>query len=246
MEEFVTSMIGFNLLHISKVLRLLQLLPDNYNLVKRIYSSFRNLHYEMPTLEDPLGVMYSLHASRVHELRGKQHVISITDENTIAIVRLAASIAAPYTVLDVLRNNYIHTMESRKKGQRIFKNLKHFITCSLTERESIDKINAQKLSFLETSADFNLAEWERDVEFLTAGEINKVDYLNVYSQALIHSNLFDSFVHKHHQMKKNDHKFPILTIKQMVDKGYKNPFVCFYDEVTGKIIINNNMRLLLK
>ena len=54
MEEFVTSMIGFNLLHISKVLRLLQLLPDNYNLVKRIYSSFRNLHYEMPTLEDPL------------------------------------------------------------------------------------------------------------------------------------------------------------------------------------------------
>ena len=44
----------------------------------------------MPTLEDPLGVMYSLHASRVHELRGKQHVISITDQDTIAIVSLAA------------------------------------------------------------------------------------------------------------------------------------------------------------
>ena len=233
MEEFVTSMIGFNLLHISKVLRLLQLLPDNYNLVKRIYSSFKNLHYELPTIEDPLGVMYSLLASRVHELRGKQHVISISDQETIAIVRLAASIAAPDTVLDVLRKLYIETMENRRKGQRVFKNLRHFITCFMTESESIEKLNAQKSSLVENSAYFNLAEWELDVDYLSNDENNKVDYLNVYTQALIHSNLFDSCVHKHYQMKKNDQKFPILTIKEMVHCRYKKPFVCFYDEVTG-------------
>ena len=124
MEEFVTSMIGFNLLHISRVLHLLHLLPDNYNLVQRIYTSFKNLHYESPTLNEPLGVMYSIPASRVHELRGEQHLTSLKDQESIAIVRLASSIAAPNTVLDVLRTYYIKSMETRKKGQKTFKNLK--------------------------------------------------------------------------------------------------------------------------
>ena len=88
---------------------------DNYNLVKRIYTSFKNLHYESPTLNDPLGVMYSIPASRVHELRGEQHLTSLTDPESIAIVRLASSIAAPNTVLDVLRTYYIKSMETRKK-----------------------------------------------------------------------------------------------------------------------------------
>ena len=210
----------------------IQLLPDNYNLVQRIYSSFRNLHYELPTNENPLGVMYSLPASRVHELRGKQHVISITDQETIAIVRLAASIAAPNTVLDVLRNNYIQTMETRRKGQKVFKNLRHFITCSLTERDSIDKLNDQKLALLESSNEFILEEWEQDIILLTT-DCNKVDYLHVYTQALIHSNLFDSNVNKNHLKLKNQLKFPILSLRQMVDCRYKKPFVCFYDVESG-------------
>ena len=85
MEEFVTSMIGFNLIHISRVLHLLHLLPDNYNLVQRIYTSFKNLHYESPTLNDPLGVMYSIPASRVHELRGAQYLTSLTDQESNVI-----------------------------------------------------------------------------------------------------------------------------------------------------------------
>ena len=213
-------------------MHLLQLLPDNYNLVQRIYSSFRNLHYELPTIEDPLGVMYSLPASRVHELRGKQHILGLTDLETISIVRLAASIASPNTVLDILRNNFIQTMETRKKGQKVFKNLKHFITCSLTERDSIEKLNDQKLALLESSNEFNVEEWEQDTILLTT-DCNKVDYLHVYTQALIHSNLFDSNVNKNHLKLKNELKFPILTLRQMVDCRYKKPFVCFYDEESG-------------
>ena len=232
MEEFVTSMILFNLLHISRVLHLLQLLPDNFNLVQRIYSSFKNLHYELPTIEDPLGVMYSLPASRVHELRGKQHVLCLTDQETISIVRLAASIATPNTVLDVLRNNYIATMETRRKGQKVFKNLRHFITCSLTERDYMDKLKDQKLAFLESGNEFNLEEWEQDIILLTT-DCNKVDYLHVYTQALIHSNLYDSNVNKNHLQLKNHLKFPILSLRQMVDSRYKKPFVCFYDAESG-------------
>ena len=89
---------------------------------------------------------------------------------------------------------------------------------------------------MESSAEFDLDEWEQDIQYLT-NDCNKVDYLNVYTQALIHSNLFDSNVNKNHLKLKNILKFPILTLKQMVDCRYKKPFVCFYDEETGTNIV---------
>ena len=201
----------------------------------------------MPTIEDPLGLMYSLPASRVHELRGKQHFICLTDQETIAIVRLAASIAAPDTALDYLRNIYIETMETRKKGHKVFKNLKHFILCSLTERDCIEKISVQKVQFQESSTDFNVEEWDQDIVQLT-NDFNKVDYLNVYSQALIHSNLFDSNLSKNHLKLNNQLKFSLLSRRQMVDCRYKKPFICCYDIETGNkyiIIIMKKLRLIM-
>ncbi len=50
-------------------------------------------------------------------------------------------------------------------------------------------------------------EWEQDIVQLIT-DCNKVDYLNVYTQALIHSNLFNSNVNF---KMKNQLKFPILT-----------------------------------
>ena len=114
----------------------------------------------------------------------------------------------------------------------MFKNLRHFITCSLTERDYIDKLKDQKLAFLESGNEFNLEEWEQDIILLTT-DCNKVDYLHVYTQALIHSNLYDSNVNKNHLQLKNHLKFPILSLRQMVDSRYKKPFVCFYDAESG-------------
>ena len=170
--------------------------------------------------------MYSLPASRVHELRGKQHVLCLTDQETISIVRLAAS----NTFLETITLKL--SMETRRKRQKVFKNLRHFIISSLTERDYIDKLNAQKLAFLESRNEFNLEEWEQDIILLTT-DCNKVDYLHVYTQALIHSNLFDSNVNKNHLKLKNHLKFPVLSLRQMVDSKYKKPFICFYDAETG-------------
>ena len=118
-------MIGFNFKHISKVLQLLKFIPDNYNIVKRIFTSFNNLHFDKDT-----GIIHSLPASRVHELRGKCRLISLTEIQSIELIALAAAVSEEDTLLDVLMINYIKTMETRRKGQKKHDNFfKYFNWC---------------------------------------------------------------------------------------------------------------------
>ncbi len=64
LEEFVTKLIGYKLSNANHVLKLLQFMPVDYNLVKRVITSFNNLHYDKDT-----GILHSLTAARIHELR---------------------------------------------------------------------------------------------------------------------------------------------------------------------------------
>ena len=60
--------------------------------------------------------------------------------------------------------------------------------------------------------------WDKDIEFLTR-ENNFITALKVYTQALIHSNLFDSKISHHGGLK-------YLTLSDMATTKYKKPFVC--------------------
>ena len=94
-------------------------MPVDYNLIKRVITSFNNLHYDKDT-----GILHSLPASRVHELRGCTQLISLSESESIALVTLAASLSEPLTVIDILLNDYLYTKETRKKGQ---KNIQKFV-----------------------------------------------------------------------------------------------------------------------
>jgi len=100
LEEFVTSLIGFKLSNANHVIKLLQFMPLDYNLVKRVITSFNNLHYDKQT-----GILHSLTAARVHELRGAYILQSITESQSIVLITLAASIAATNSVLDMNKCN---------------------------------------------------------------------------------------------------------------------------------------------
>lgn len=67
--------------------------------------------------------------------------------------------------------------------------------------------------------------WSSDIAFLQSDKY-KISTLKVFTQALIHSNLFDCYVSKHNKLK-------TLTLAEMVEKSYKKPFVCFIDEEKG-------------
>jgi len=114
----VTSLIGYKLSNAAHLLRLLQFIPVDYNLIKRVITSFNNLHYDKET-----GILHSLPASRVHELRGRTKAVSLTLSDSIQLVTLAASIAEDNSVLQILLDDYVVAQETRKKGQR---NYKHF------------------------------------------------------------------------------------------------------------------------
>ena len=130
LEEFVTGLIGYKLANANHVLNLLKFMPIDYNLVKRVITSFNNLHYDKDT-----GIMHSLPASRVHELRGRQQLVIIKECEAIWLTTLAASIADSDSVLEVLLNDYIEISEIRKKGQ---KSLKIFMNISQYQRKMFE------------------------------------------------------------------------------------------------------------
>ena len=101
-------------------------MPVDYNLVKRVVTSFNNLHYDKET-----GILHSLPASRVHELRGCTKLIALNENESIALVTLAASLSEPLSVIDVLLSDYLYTKENRKKGQKTYKHLYEFLTSIL-------------------------------------------------------------------------------------------------------------------
>ena len=98
------------------------------------------MHYDKDT-----GILNSLPASCVHELRGRQILISLSEIDSIALVTLAASIADTNSVLGILLEYYILTIETRKKGQKTFKHLYDYLTYILSSETRTNQLQAKVL-----------------------------------------------------------------------------------------------------
>jgi hypothetical protein len=135
LEEFITGLLGYNLRNMSRVLKLLQFLPVDYNLIKRVITSFNNLHFDKDT-----GIMHSLPSARVHELRGNTKLHGLSYDESVSLVTLAASISNEFSLLENLRVDYLNYQEKRKKGQRTFKHLHHYMSTVLHESDQLERI----------------------------------------------------------------------------------------------------------
>ncbi len=91
-------------------------MPVDYNLIKRVITSFNNLHFDVDT-----GVMHSIPSARVHELRGRVKQLLLNDDESSDLVTTAASILAENSLLDFLLVQFIEYQETRKKGKNITK-----------------------------------------------------------------------------------------------------------------------------
>ena len=113
-------------------------MPVDYNLVKRVITSFNNLHYDKDT-----GILHSLTAARIHELRGAYILKAITASESIVLLTLAASIAETNSVLDIVLGNYIETKETRRKGQKTFKHLHEYLMYVLKNENQLHLLQAK-------------------------------------------------------------------------------------------------------
>ena len=76
-------LIGYKLTNANHVLKLLEFMPTDYNLFQRVITSFNNLYYDKET-----GILHSISASRVHELRGLPKLIAISIKDSICLLTL--------------------------------------------------------------------------------------------------------------------------------------------------------------
>ena len=113
-------------------------MPIDYNLIKRVVTSFNNLHFDKDT-----GTLFSIPAARIHELRGTQHLIEISPEDNIALITLAASISNESSAIDILLTNYLTTCENRRQGERTFKNLHEFIKFVMNNETNLSLLDEQ-------------------------------------------------------------------------------------------------------
>jgi len=134
----VTNLIGYKLSNANHILKLLQFMPVDYNLVKRVITSFNNLHYDKDT-----GILHSLTADRIHELRGAYILKYITESESIVLITLAASIADTNSVLDILLGDYLNNKETRRKGQRTFKQFFEYLMYVLKNDEKLHELQAK-------------------------------------------------------------------------------------------------------
>ncbi len=134
----MTSLIGYKLTNANHVLKLLQFMPLDYNLVKRVITSFNNLHYDKDT-----GILHSLPAAGVHELRGAYILQAITEAESIILLTIAASIAESNSFLDIILGNYLDTKENRKKGQKTFKDLHEYLMYIMNNENQLISLQAK-------------------------------------------------------------------------------------------------------
>ena len=127
----------------SRVLKLLQFLPVDYNLIKRILTSFNNLHFDEET-----GILHSIPSARVHELRGHQTCYLLSMEESISLVTLAASISTEDSLLDQLLVEYIDVQEHRKKGQKTYKNLLQYISTVLHDKTQLHRLKQKVQNYM--------------------------------------------------------------------------------------------------
>ena len=93
--------------------------------------------------EDKQGILYSLAGSRVHEMRGRRLLVSLTEEESVSLITLAASISDENSLLDILLSDYCTYGETRKKGSKLYKNLSQFIKAILLNEETLKRFQSK-------------------------------------------------------------------------------------------------------
>ncbi len=134
----MTYLIGYKLSNANHVLKLLQIMPVDYNFVKRVITFFNNLHYDKDT-----GILHSLTAARIHELRGAYILKAITASESIVLFTLAASIAETNSVLDIELGDYTETKETRRKGQKTLEHLHEYLIYVLKNENQLHLLQAK-------------------------------------------------------------------------------------------------------
>jgi len=97
-EEFITQTIGYNFQKLMTIIDTLSCMPTNYNMVKKILSSFTNIHVDR---EGGKYIIYSIPNCRVHELRGNSMIMYCDDEQRTNIASALASLAREDSVLGI-------------------------------------------------------------------------------------------------------------------------------------------------
>ena len=147
--------------------------------------------------------------------------MSLSENDSLSLIKLAGSISEENSILDVLMNDYIAHQENRTKGSKKFNNLSEYFRRLLLDEKEKRKfnLNANKKGLCND-------DWIKDLQFLCSDNYI-INVVQVYTQALIHSNLFDACEDYHHNLK-------TLTLAEMVDRNYKKPFVCYIDKDNDK------------
>ncbi len=110
-------------------------MPVDYNLVKRVITSFNNLHYDKDT-----GILHSLTAARIHELRDAYILKPLTESESTVLITLAASIADTNSILDILLGDYL---EIKETGQKTFKHLQEYLMYVFKNKQKLDLLQAK-------------------------------------------------------------------------------------------------------
>ena len=95
-EEFITQTVGYNFQRLVKIINTLSCMPSNYNLVKKILSSFTNIHVDR---DSEKYIIYSIPNCRVHELRGAEAGIYCDAEQSQNVATALAALAREGSVL---------------------------------------------------------------------------------------------------------------------------------------------------
>lgn len=98
-EEFITQIVGYNFKRLIKIIHTLSCMPSNYNFVKKVLSSFTNLHVDR---DEGKYVIHSIPNCRVHELRGQKKNIYCDDEQQLNVASALAALAREDSVLGIL------------------------------------------------------------------------------------------------------------------------------------------------
>ena len=116
----------------------------DYNLIKRVITSFNNLHFDVDT-----GVMHSIPSARVHELRGRVKHLLLSEDESSDLVTAAAAISAENSLLDILLVQFINYQETRKKGQKTYKSLHKYICTVLHDPNQLKIIDQLVINYSE-------------------------------------------------------------------------------------------------
>ena len=116
----------------------------DYNLIKRVITSFNNLHFDVDT-----GILHSISSARVHELRGRVKHLLLSEDESSDLVTAAASMSVENSMLDILLVQFIDYQETQKKGQKTYKSLHKYICTVLHDPNQLEIIDQLEINYLE-------------------------------------------------------------------------------------------------